>query len=108
VLRVSVSSSNYPRFSVNPNNGVLLADPTYPGVNITATNTLFHSPKYPSRVILPVVNKKKQLPEVHVVKAMKAAYPSLITDESIQRQSLRLDDLIARGTRRSQQGSRTL
>jgi len=32
-LRFAVASSNYPRFSVNPNNGVLLADPIYPGID---------------------------------------------------------------------------
>jgi len=30
-LRVSISSSNAPRFSVNRNNGLLLNDPAYPG-----------------------------------------------------------------------------
>jgi len=78
-LRFSISSSNNPRFSVNPNNGLLLADPAYPGVNITATNTIYHSFKYPSKVTLPVVFKH-QLPEVHIIKAYQQAYPHL-TDE---------------------------
>ena len=73
-LRVAVQSSNFPRFSVNGNNGVLLADPTYPGVPNVATNTLFVGDKYPSRMILPVVNKRKQLPEVHVLKEVKSLY----------------------------------
>jgi hypothetical protein len=33
-LRFVVSSSNFPRFSVNPNNGLLLADENYPGTVI--------------------------------------------------------------------------
>lgn len=77
-LRVSVSSSNFPRFSVNPNNGILLADPAYPGANITATNTLYQSAAYPSKVTLPVIpHKKVQLPEVHVLKEVETAYPHM-------------------------------
>lgn len=83
-IRFSVSSSNYPRFSINPNNGLLLADPMYPGENITAVNTLYHSPKYPSKVTLPVVTKS-QLPMVHVVKEMQNAYPELLNDVNIKK-----------------------
>lgn len=80
-LRVSVSSSNFPRFSVNPNNGVLLADETYPGVNVIASNTLYHSKKYPSKVTLPVItHKKMQLPEVNVVREVQVMYPHLTTE----------------------------
>jgi len=75
-LRFSVQSSNNPRFSVNPQNGILLKDPSYPGPNITATNTLYHSAQYPSRVTLPKVNKL-QLPPVHVLKEVQTAYPDL-------------------------------
>jgi putative CocE/NonD family hydrolase len=79
-LRVSVSSSNNPRFSVNPHNGLLLKDPAYPGQNITARNTLYHSAKYPSKISLPMVNKLLQLPKVHsVVKEVQTAYPH-VTD----------------------------
>jgi len=75
-LRISVSSSNYPRFSVNPNNGLLLADVNYPGENITATNTIYHSPIYASKVSLPVVNKH-QIPAVHILKEVEKMYPTL-------------------------------
>jgi len=62
-IRVAVSSSNYPRFSVNPNNGLpLLAQ----GPNITAQNTLHVSPSTPSKMILPMV-KLSQLPEFHAL-----------------------------------------
>lgn len=91
-LRVSVQSSNNPRFSVNPHNGLLLIDPLYPGDNITATNTLHHSSQYPSRVTLPVVNKR-QIPEVHVLKEVQEAYPE-ITEEMARKFSNGLMDHI--------------
>ena len=75
-LRFSVSSSNFPRFNANPNNGLLLADPNYPGESIVATNTIYHSLRYPSHVTLPVV-RKIQLPECHVLKEVQTAYPML-------------------------------
>jgi len=53
---------------VNPNNGILFSDPNYPGPNITATNTLYHSTRYPSSITLPIVDKWTQLPEVNVLK----------------------------------------
>jgi putative CocE/NonD family hydrolase len=88
-FRFSISSSNYPRFSVNPNNGILLKDTNYPGQNITAQNTLYHSNKYQSKVILPVVNKS-QLPQVHDIKEeILAAYPQL-------EKNINLDDIIQR------------
>jgi predicted acyl esterase len=81
-LRFSISSSNYPRFSINPNNGLLLADPAYPGSNVTANNVIHHTLLHPSRVSLPVVDKILQLPEVHVIKEAQASHPA-ITDELI-------------------------
>ena len=94
-LRFAISSSNFPRFSVNPNNGVLLADPAYPGQNITATNSLFHSLKYPSKVTLPVV-RKMDIPNVHVLKQVQTAYP-LLTDAVIAKLSEKINKMIARG-----------
>lgn len=79
-LRFSVQSSNNPRFSVNPQNGLLLKDPAYPGDNITAVNTLYHSEQYPSRVTLPQVTKR-QLPTVHVLKEVQTAYPDLTMEK---------------------------
>jgi uncharacterized protein len=93
-LRISVQSSNNPRFSVNPHNGLLLNDPLYPGDNITATNTLYHSSQYPSRVTLPVV-KKYQIPEVHVLKEIQEVYPE-ITEEMAHRFSKGLMSHIGR------------
>ena len=53
----------YPRFSVNGNNGKLLADLSARD-NIVATNAIFHSAQYPSSFSLPVV-LKHQLPKVN-------------------------------------------
>jgi hypothetical protein len=93
-LRISVSSSNYPRFSVNPNNGILFKDPAYPGANITATNTLHHSIIYPSKVTLPVVTRF-QIPEVHVIKEVQKGYP-MITDEFIRDKTPSVNRLLTR------------
>jgi hypothetical protein len=47
-----VTSSNDPRFDPNPNTGKpLRAD----GETRVATNTIHHSQKYPSRILLPIV-----------------------------------------------------
>lgn len=51
-VRVDVSSSNYPRFDVNPNTGDPLG--TYRRM-VTADNTVFHDAGHPSQVVLPVV-----------------------------------------------------
>jgi putative CocE/NonD family hydrolase len=51
-IRVDISSSNFPRFDVNPNTG----EPF--GTNrrmISADNTIHHSAKYPSHILLPVM-----------------------------------------------------
>jgi uncharacterized protein (TIGR03067 family) len=53
-IRVDVSSSNFPRFDVNPNSGEPLAEHRRSQV---ATNTVYHSEQYPSRIVLPVISK---------------------------------------------------
>lgn len=65
-LRVAVTSSNAPRFSVNYNNGVLLKSAD-PGPIIVANNVLYHSAQYPSRVRLPLVSMS-QLPKLDDIK----------------------------------------
>jgi len=94
-LRFSLSSSNHPRFSVNPQNGLLINDAAYPGVNKTATNTIYHSLRYPSKITLPHV-EKSQLPNVHVLKETQSAYPH-VTDELINRFAKHLDAYVTRG-----------
>ena len=51
-IRVDVSSSNFPRFDINPNTGERLNDHRRMQ---TATNVIHHSEKYPSRIILPII-----------------------------------------------------
>jgi len=48
-IRVSVSSSNYPRYDLNSNNGLSKGDA------LVASNLLFHETKYPSALLLPVI-----------------------------------------------------
>jgi hypothetical protein len=76
-LRFSISSSNFPRFDVNPNNGILLGSQSISDVNYSATNTLYHSAQYPSRVTLPVVTRR-DLPEVrNIAVEARKAYPGV-------------------------------
>ncbi len=51
-IRLDISSSNFPRFDVNPNTGEPLNAQTRWRV---ATNTVFHDPAHPSRIVLPVI-----------------------------------------------------
>jgi putative CocE/NonD family hydrolase len=56
-LRIDVSSSNYPRFDVNPNTGDPLGN--YRRM-VTADNTVYHDAQHPSHVLLPVVPPGRQ------------------------------------------------
>ena len=51
-IRVDVSSSNFPRFDVNPNTGEPLNDNRR---WVTATNTVYHDREHPSHIILPII-----------------------------------------------------
>jgi len=51
-IRVDISSSNFPRFDVNPNTGEPLNDHRR---MITATNTVHHDRDHPSHIVLPVI-----------------------------------------------------
>lgn len=55
-IGVHVSSSNYPRFAVNPNNGAALDDTRTPAK--TAENTIYFDSNRPSAIVLPVVTGK--------------------------------------------------
>ena len=55
-VRVDISSSNFPRWDVNPNTGEPL------GKNrrmIEVDNTIYHSGEYPSQIVLPIVPMDK-------------------------------------------------
>jgi uncharacterized protein len=51
-IRLDVSSSNFPRFDINPNTGEPLNDNRQTKI---ATNTVYHDASHPSQVILPIV-----------------------------------------------------
>lgn len=54
-IRVDISSSNFPRFDINPNTGEPLADHRR---SQTAVNTVYHDQEHPSHIVLPVVAKQ--------------------------------------------------
>lgn len=51
-IRLDISSSNFPRFDVNPNSGEPLNAHRR---MITATNTIYHDAAHPSHVVLPLI-----------------------------------------------------
>ncbi len=51
-IRVDVSSSNFPRFDVNPNTGEPLNDHRR---MVSAVNTIYHDRRHPSHIALPVI-----------------------------------------------------
>jgi putative CocE/NonD family hydrolase len=53
-LRLDISSSNFPRFDVNPNTGGPLGQDRNWRV---AVNTVYHDAEHPSRIVLPVVGR---------------------------------------------------
>lgn len=55
-IRVDISSSNFPRFDINPNTGEPLNDNRR---TQTANNTIYHDAKHPSHIVLPVIPAKK-------------------------------------------------
>ncbi len=54
-IRVDISSSNFPRFDVNPNSGEPLNNNRR---MITAVNTIYHDSEHPSHVVLPLMPEK--------------------------------------------------
>ena len=62
VLRLEVSSSNFPRFDRNPNTGELRYVKTGQGPAggqfVTATNVILHDAEHPSALIVPIVPSK--------------------------------------------------
>ncbi|MGH7774192.1 MAG: CocE/NonD family hydrolase [Candidatus Binatia bacterium] len=51
-IRLDLSSSNFPRFDVNPNTGELLGRE---GGTLLAENTIYHDRQHPSHIVLPIV-----------------------------------------------------
>jgi uncharacterized protein len=54
-IRVDISSSNFPRFDVNPNTGEPLQQHRR---TVTATNTIYYDSKHPSHIVLPFVPQR--------------------------------------------------
>ncbi len=54
-IRVDISSSNFPRFDVNPNTGEPLARNRRLQ---TAVNTIWHDAEHPSHIVLPIISEK--------------------------------------------------
>jgi len=59
-IRLDISSSNYPRFDINPNTGDPLG---ISGRSIVAENTLHHDDAHPSHLTLPVVGRGESRPQ---------------------------------------------
>jgi putative CocE/NonD family hydrolase len=51
-IRVDISSSNFPRFDLNPNTGEPLSEHRR---MISAVNTVYHDRNHPSHILLPVI-----------------------------------------------------
>lgn len=58
-IRVDISSSNFPRFDVNPNTGEPLNDNRRTNV---AINTVYHDAGHPSHIVLPIVPPGERQP----------------------------------------------
>ncbi|MGI8960190.1 MAG: CocE/NonD family hydrolase [Bryobacteraceae bacterium] len=56
MVRLEVSSSNFPRFDRNLNTG---EDVEFARRQVTATNTIYHDAQHPSALVLPVVAEKQ-------------------------------------------------
>lgn len=58
-IRLDISSSNFPRFDVNPNTGDdSIGGPEAPRGYVTATNTVYFDRDRPSHVVLPVIPRQ--------------------------------------------------
>ena len=51
-IRLEISSSNFPRYDRNTNTGEFIPTATR---TVSATQTIFHSAQYSSRLILPII-----------------------------------------------------
>jgi putative CocE/NonD family hydrolase len=54
-IRLDVSSSNFPRFDLNPNTGDPLG--THRGM-VSAINTVVHDAEHPSHLLLPIISSE--------------------------------------------------
>jgi len=76
-IRVDISSSNYPRFLTNTNNGISISSTYYNPTYKTANNNVYVSDEFPSSIVFPIVkvkNKSKSINE----NILSDLYPLLI------------------------------
>jgi uncharacterized protein len=59
-IRLDISSSNFPRFDVNPNTGEPLNQNRRWRI---AENAVYHDPRHPSRIVLPIVPPASDTPQ---------------------------------------------
>ena len=64
--RLDISSSNFPRFDVNPNTGEPLGQHTHTAV---ADNVVYHDQDHPTHVVLPVIPGQRFSARVTVLDA---------------------------------------
>jgi uncharacterized protein len=55
VLRLEISSSNFPRFDRNLNTGEPIK---YARTSVSATNAILHDAQHPSALVLPIIPAK--------------------------------------------------
>jgi len=58
-IRLDVSSSNFPRYDRNTNTGGVIARESEDQM-IPAVNRIHHGPSHPSRLVLPIIDRKDQ------------------------------------------------
>jgi putative CocE/NonD family hydrolase len=58
-IRLDVSSSNFPRYDRNTNTGGVIARETEAQM-VPAVNRIHHGPEHPSRLVLPIIDRKEQ------------------------------------------------
>jgi putative CocE/NonD family hydrolase len=56
-IRLDISSSNFPRYDRNTNTGGVIAEESEDRM-IPAINHIHHGPDYPSRLVLPIIDRK--------------------------------------------------
>ena len=56
-IRLDISSSNFPRFDVNPNTGEPVGRHTH---TVVAENTIYNDAQHPSHVVLPIIPRDRQ------------------------------------------------
>jgi hypothetical protein len=85
-IRIDVSSSDYPQYDINPNTGGKLYAPDVP---LVATNVVYHSTLYPSRLLLPVVTGGNASVNHIAINQMGARLEDVVPDPFSQRTTIR-------------------